>query len=222
MIDLQKAVKENRIFLPSSNLGKYLFDFFPADYGGLSEVLDEQKYENLNFFEYKRSKARSTPSLEVKQGLVCVPLENRNENLNINYNATSIVNIESLNNNISLERSETSNLKAVPTPQTISFPNSAGNTAPHLIPNLSQTNPQAFIPQNIPYYIPYYRNPLFPLVLPRHPMAMMHEGLTNLNVTQSTKSRGQSESRSRSKSRSKSGKESESSRRKHRSKINFN
>jgi hypothetical protein len=66
----------------------------------MGEILDERKYENINFFEYKPSKNKNIPTIEVRQGSVCVPLE-RNENLNINYNPTTNVNnFSSINTNI--------------------------------------------------------------------------------------------------------------------------
>lgn len=91
---MKKAIKEKRIQLPTSNVKKYLFNF-PADYGGLGEILDEQKYENVNFFEYKLNKAKMIPNLEIRQNQVFLPLENKNENIDNNYN--TIKNIPILN-----------------------------------------------------------------------------------------------------------------------------
>jgi hypothetical protein len=92
--DLKKAIKEKRIQLPTSNVKKYLFNF-PADYGGLGEILDEKKYENVNFFEYKLNKAKMIPNLEIRQNQVFLPLENKHENIDNNYN--TIKNIPILN-----------------------------------------------------------------------------------------------------------------------------
>ena len=213
LASLQKAVKENRIFLPSSNLSKYLFDFFPSDYGGLNDVLDEQKFENLNFFEYKRSKIRNVPSLEVKQGLVCVPLENRNENLNINYNATTNVNIESLNNNISLERTEAGDQVHQTNSQFKAVSSNAATSKLNLL-----NPPQIFVPPNlnlnIPYYIPYYRPPFPHFILPRNPMMVMPG---DQSVGHHKTHTGERESRSKSRDRNRS----EESRKKHKSKIFF-
>jgi hypothetical protein len=64
----------------------------------LGEVLDEQKYENLKFFEFKPSKNKPIPNIEVRAGAICVPIE-RNENLNINYNPHLNTNISPLNYN---------------------------------------------------------------------------------------------------------------------------
>jgi hypothetical protein len=55
------------------DLLSYLFNL-PADFGGLGEVLEDDKYDNLNFFEYK-TKSRQLPILEMKEGSVYVPLE---------------------------------------------------------------------------------------------------------------------------------------------------
>jgi len=97
--ELKKAVDENRISLIQKDLIKYLFNL-PADYGGIGEILDEKKFENLNFFEYKPSKNKQLPTIEVRQGSMCVTLE-RNENIIINYNPpTNVNNFSSINSNI--------------------------------------------------------------------------------------------------------------------------
>ncbi len=101
--DFKKAIKDNRIQLPNRKLKKYIWDF-PSDYGGLGEVLEERKFEKLNFFENKVSKNKQLPSIDLRNGLLCVPLESRNENINIIYNHPTNVNIfSSINPNISHE-----------------------------------------------------------------------------------------------------------------------
>jgi hypothetical protein len=68
----------------------------------LGEILDDQKYEQLNFFDYKPNKNKQIPKLEIKEGILCVPLESRNENLNYNINSSNATNVNNLpiNNNI--------------------------------------------------------------------------------------------------------------------------
>lgn len=100
---LKKAIKEGRLQLPKGNIKKYIYDF-PSDYGGLGEVLEEREYEKVNFFENKVNKNKQTPSIDLRNGLLCVPLESRNENLNIIYNQPTYKNIfPSINNPISHE-----------------------------------------------------------------------------------------------------------------------
>jgi len=98
---LKKAIIENQIKLPNTrDLLNYTANF-PADYGGMGEILEERNYENLNFFDQKLSKIKTTPVIEIKQGSVYVPLECRNEILNINFNPTTNVNnFSSINTNI--------------------------------------------------------------------------------------------------------------------------
>lgn len=136
LLNLNKAIKENRVHLPNSKaLIKYIFNL-PADYGGTGEILDEQKYENLNFFEFKAGKNKAIPVIEIRQGSVCVPLESRNENLNINYNAiTNVNNFSSINSNIS--------------------------TGPQNFPSYSNPQPPGQFPH--PYPFPFlYRPPAIP------------------------------------------------------------
>jgi hypothetical protein len=84
--ELKKAIKDNRLQLPNRNLKKYLYEF-PSDYGGLGEVLEEKKFEKVNFFENKVSKNKQIPSIELRNGLLCVPLES---SLNIIYNPKTV------------------------------------------------------------------------------------------------------------------------------------
>jgi hypothetical protein len=84
--ELKKAIKENRLQLPNRNLKKYIYEF-PSDYGGLGEVLEEKKFEKVNFFENKVTKNKQTPSIELRNGLLCVPLES---SLNIIYNPKTV------------------------------------------------------------------------------------------------------------------------------------
>lgn len=89
---LNKLIEENRIKLKyNKKVLNYIFNL-PSDFGGVSEVFEDNKYENLNIFE-KMNKNRSFPNIDIKQGIVYVPLENHNEG-NISNNI--------LNNNINL------------------------------------------------------------------------------------------------------------------------
>lgn len=98
---LSLLVEKNNYHLSTSKDEKKYIANFPADYGGLGEILDDQKYEHLNFFEYKPNKNKTIPSIEIKQGSICVPLESKTENLNNNINTPSYVtNLANLNNNI--------------------------------------------------------------------------------------------------------------------------
>jgi hypothetical protein len=116
----------------------------PADFGSLGELLDERKYENLNFFEYKPSKNKTIPTIEVKQGSICVPLE-RNENLIINYNPpTNVNNFSSINTNI------TPGSTTFPTPQQTLPPNF------NLIPPVNPFyNPHFVRPPGMEMHMPY-------------------------------------------------------------------
>jgi hypothetical protein len=58
---------------------EYLFNL-PADYGGLGEVYHDEKYEHLNFFEYK-TKSKQLPNLELREGNVFIPLEVSHNNI---------------------------------------------------------------------------------------------------------------------------------------------
>lgn len=65
-------VSDNKIF-------NYLFNL-PSDIGGVGEVQEDSKYGNLNFFEY-RTKNKQLPAIEIKQGVVCVPVDSSHETL---------------------------------------------------------------------------------------------------------------------------------------------
>jgi hypothetical protein len=63
-------MNDNKIF-------NYLFTL-PSDFGGLGEVQEDSKYEHLKFFEH-RAKNKQLPSIEIRQGVVCVPVESSHE-----------------------------------------------------------------------------------------------------------------------------------------------
>jgi hypothetical protein len=63
---------DNKIF-------NYLFNL-PSDFGGIGEVQEDSKYEKLNFFEY-RTRNKQLPAIEIKQGVVCVPVESSHEQI---------------------------------------------------------------------------------------------------------------------------------------------
>lgn len=153
--NLKKSIKDNKVHLPNTkNLQKYLFNF-PGDYGGLGEILDEQKFEKLNFFEYKPGKNKMIPFIEMRQGSICVPLECRNENLNIIYNDPfNVKNFSSLNTNIS---DGSGSMTGVPfSPFTYPLPHS-GQVLPPINPQLY---PQFF-------YRPLAPDSAYPMILPR-------------------------------------------------------
>lgn len=64
---MDKNIKNNFNSETYKDLETYLFNF-PSDLGGLGEIYNDQKYEDLNFFYYKPSgKIIDLPHLEYKQ-----------------------------------------------------------------------------------------------------------------------------------------------------------
>jgi hypothetical protein len=53
----------------------YIFNF-PSDFGGVGEVYEDEKYENLNFFDYK-TKSKQLPCTDINQ---FIPLEMSHSN----------------------------------------------------------------------------------------------------------------------------------------------
>jgi hypothetical protein len=72
-----KALNEYK--MTDNKIFNYLFNL-PSDFGGIGEVQEDSKYENLNFFEY-RTKNKQLPAIEIRQGVVCVPVESSHEQI---------------------------------------------------------------------------------------------------------------------------------------------
>ena len=75
--DLVNLVKNDKKKLPNSkNELKYLMEF-PSDYGGLGEVYDDQRYEEVNLFDNKTPIDKLIPQMRYTPNQIYVNLEER-------------------------------------------------------------------------------------------------------------------------------------------------
>lgn len=82
--------QEKLRFISLFNKNTDIFDY-PADFGGLGEIFNINKLENINFFDYKPSKKKPLPTLEIKQGIIHVNLEsNHNNSMQVNSDSKTI------------------------------------------------------------------------------------------------------------------------------------
>lgn len=80
---MKTKYKENIASLSEYKMDDKIFNYIfnlPSDFGGIGEVQEDSKFENLNFFEY-RTKNKQLPAIEIKQGVVCVPAESSHEHI---------------------------------------------------------------------------------------------------------------------------------------------
>lgn len=77
-------VAQQKYIVPKlKNEFNYLLNF-PSDYGGLGDVLSDQQYDNVNFYEMKVNSHQLAPLIRIDHDQLYVPLEISTPNLNSN------------------------------------------------------------------------------------------------------------------------------------------
>jgi len=108
--DLQKKIQDEQFELTNENkLKKYMYSF-PGDYGGLGDILNQNNYENVRFFEAKMTlndEGKSFPILDYQNGRFNYSLDkpivwNVSNGTQHNNHVNNLVNNNIQNNNFFL------------------------------------------------------------------------------------------------------------------------
>jgi len=94
--DLKYKIDNNHIrdLINDKSLKEYLFSSFPADYGGIGDILNVNQYSNVRLFEANAQEGRTIPTLEHQQGRFLYPLDKSltNDIMMANNNANGHMN----------------------------------------------------------------------------------------------------------------------------------